>query len=436
MSAAAGGWWGGAASSTFPIPDGTPLAGYAAREGPARGTLDPLTIGALVLERDGARIVIVAADLAAVDAGLVDEITAAAGIERSELALCASHTHGGPAGVVARLHPAGPDGLIPALRARFVATAAATIAAARRARQPVDLLFGQVAAVGVAANRNDPALPADARLSVLATRRGDGSIQCAVAHFACHPTILGAANRAVAADFPGALRRQLAATLPRCDSMPIVLFVNGAAGDISTRFTRRAQDAAEVERLGGLLAQAADAALRAARPMDGPICHGSTSVSLTPRPCAPPNGDATTEPDAAEDAAASAVSPGLRRIAETRQQGAVMLAALAALPDGAVATRCDLEAWTIGDLVLVSVPGELFSSFGRQIDAVPDQTSLVLGYTNGSIGYLADRRAHEAGAYEALASPYGPEDGERVAVAAAALVSRIRTKRKGGEALV
>jgi neutral ceramidase len=329
------------------------------------------------------------------------------------------------------MHPANPNELDPALRTRFVATAAGAIAAAHRDLQPVDLLFGHAEVEGVAANRNDPALPADSRLSVLATRRGDGSLHCVVVHFACHPTILGANSRGVSADFPGALRRQLTEILRQGDAAPIVLFVNGAAGDISTRFTRRAQDAAEVERLGGLLAAAASVALRAARTLNGPMRHRAASVALTPR--AHPSPERNEEDNSVsivEDRATSAPSAGQQRIAETRQQGATMLAALAALPEGAIADRCDLDVWTLGDLALVSVPAELFSSFGSQIASASDEPTLVLGYANGYIGYLADRRAHDAGTYEALASPYRPEAGEQVTAATVNLVSRLRSNRK------
>ena len=59
-------WKAGAARLPFPVPVGTPMAGYAARTGPSTGTLDELTIGALALEYDRNRLVLIAADLAAV----------------------------------------------------------------------------------------------------------------------------------------------------------------------------------------------------------------------------------------------------------------------------------------------------------------------------------------------------------------------------------
>ena len=82
----------------------------------------------------------------------------------------------------------------------------------------------------------------------------------------------------------------------------------------------------------------------------------------------------------------------------------------------------------LGDVVLVAVPGELFSSLGRRIKGESAGTTLILGYANGYVGYLTDISAHDSETYEALASPFDPEAGERVAEAATALVEWIRTQ--------
>ena len=65
----------------FPVQVGTPLAGYAARSGSAVGTLDELVIAALVLEDGSERLVILSADVAAVDAEIRGEIASAVGSE-------------------------------------------------------------------------------------------------------------------------------------------------------------------------------------------------------------------------------------------------------------------------------------------------------------------------------------------------------------------
>jgi hypothetical protein len=397
-------WAAGVASVPFPVQVGTPLAGYVARKGVAEGTRDELTIGAFVLEHKNTRLVVVAADIIAVDPALAQEIAAAAGLERAELALCASHTHSGPAGVVARLHPADEDCLDSSLRTSFIATAVVA------------------ETEGIAANRNDAGGPYDPRLTVLATCRGDGSIQGVMCHFACHPTILGAENRLVSADFPGELRRQLGVALNRGGSAPVVLVVNGAAGDVSTRFTRRAQDTGEVARVGAALTTAAVQALHNAASLAGPIRHDQTTVRLSRRARRPLVDRVLAGSGMRDSEPLSRLSSAQHRIAETRSQGAAMLDALAQVPDEAIPAELQLEAWAVEHLVLVAVPGELFASLGSSIEAACAGRTVILGYANGYVGYLADVSAHESETYEALASPFCPETGSDVVAAAAALV--------------
>jgi hypothetical protein len=103
-----------------------------------------------------------------------------------------------------------------------------------------------------------------------------------------------------------------------------------------------------------------------------------------------------------------------------------MLESLSEIPDTAIPDELELEAWALGDFVVVAVPGELFASLGSRIDSAYGGQMLILGYTNGYVGYLTDISAHESQTYEALASPFDREAGERVADAATALVERIR----------
>lgn len=122
-------------------------------------------------------------------------------------------------------------------------------------------------------------------------------------------------------------------------------------------------------------------------------------------------------------AAAAATRPSLegdpsaadRRRDETRSQGAALLRRLAEAGPGAKPAALDAEVWVLGDLRLVAVPGELSASLGQRIVARSPLTTLVLGYANGYVGYLADEPAYRAGTYEALASPFGAGAGERVA---------------------
>lgn len=425
MSRYGTGWLAGSATRSFSIDVGTSLAGYVARTGPATGVHDELMVGALVLGHGDRRLTLVSADLAAVDSGLVDEIAAAASLDRAELCVCASHTHSGPAGVVPRLHPAADDRSDPALRAALVATCAVVIADARRRLAPVELLFGAADTEGLAANRNRVDGPYDGRISVLVARAASGELSAVLAHFACHPTILGAESRLVSAEFPGALRRALCDLLSVEGPVTDILYVNGAAGDVSTRHTRRGQDAAEIERVGSRLAAAAIQALDDARPVDGVLLQERRRVTLAPRSL----GVAVTRPAAVEGPVMAAPSEAQRRMEETRAQGAALLDRLRETGVAPVRTTFDVEAWAVGDIALVAVPGELFASLGSSIVAASTSPTLVLGYANGYVGYLPDQPAYAAGTYEALASPFDAGAGERVAEIASDLVRCILARR-------
>lgn len=67
----------------------------------------------------------------------------------------------------------------------------------------------------------------------------------------------------------------------------------------------------------------------------------------------------------------------------------------------------------------------------RIVHAAPGPT-LVIGYGNGYVGYLADAGAHEQGTYEALASPFASSAGERVVEGAVALIDHVRAEIMAG----
>jgi hypothetical protein len=282
-----------------------------------------------------------------------------------------------------------------------------------RRLESADLLFGSVKTQELAANRNEPDGTFDPTLSVLAARRPNGELVAAIVHFACHPTVLSAENRLISADFVGPLRREASRVL---GANGVALFVNGAAGDVSTRFVRHGQDFAEAERIGAALGRTTRQALADARLLDGPIAYGRRSVPLPPRALEQLSGESNGVGE----------SEAERRKRETKAQGAALLRKLIAAGEGAVPTSLDLELWTLGELALIAVPGELFASLGARIVAATYGPALIVGYANGYVGYLADEEAHAKGTYEALASPFAADAGERVVEAAIALVGEVR----------
>jgi hypothetical protein len=387
------------------------MGGYAAREGGADGTLDELTVSCLALEAAGERFALVAIDLVGVDEAMVKEIAGETGLPSTSIALSASHTHSGPAGVLKRLHPVELDQNDPSLRNGVVEAACRVVRQALDSSIEATVTFRQSQANGVSANRSAENGPFDPTVSVISAIDRDGMPIATVVHFACHPTILPAASRKISADFPGAIRCNLPA-----NDFGVVLFVNGAAGDVSTRFTRRSQDFTEVMRVGAVVAEAVKSAgnPQALTPRIEAVCS-QRSIRLRRRE----EIDATLG-RASRTATRNDLSPAERRIAETRLQGADILRQIAQRIDS-IPSQINLCAWTLGELTLIGFPGELFASLGAEVTD-SEKPSLVLGYTNGYRGYFANQAAYDAGTYEALSSPYAPGASEE-------LVAWIRSQR-------
>ena len=100
---------------------------------------------------------------------------------------------------------------------------------------------------GVATDRIDPSRAIDNSATLLVFARSLGK-PCGLLHYAVHPTVLGPDNLLITRDLVGfAVDR-----VERALGMKTCLFLNGAAGNVSTRFTRRAQSFQEAERLGSL----------------------------------------------------------------------------------------------------------------------------------------------------------------------------------------
>jgi hypothetical protein len=90
-----------------------------------------------------------------------------------------------------------------------------------------------------------------------------------------HSTVLHEENRLYSADFPGFA----ASIMPLFEPfVTMSVFLNGAAGDMSTRFYRQSSDFAEVERIGTIVAESVVASLDVLEPMKGPFAVRAVKI--------------------------------------------------------------------------------------------------------------------------------------------------------------
>ena len=415
---------------------GLPLDGYDARQGTAEGVQDPLFARVLYLGNGATSACIVSLELLGVSNEFAERlrrgIAAATEVDADDVIVAASHTHSGPCGF-ATSQPRSPE----ASRhvdsvARHLLDAAAE---ARRAARPCSLAFAQRPTIGIAANRIDPDGPVDPHVRVIRILDATtAALRGMIVHFACHPTVLGEDNLTYSGDFVGRALRQLERTY----RVPC-LFLQGAAADISTRFTRSARTSAEADRLSHALVAAVRGTFGdPSRALSAALASAHARAQLPRR--AAPGKDAlealvrATSEDAERVARAtddpSTRSEGLLRHLQTKLDAAEHL--LRAHAPGQASRQASsapitttLTGLRLGDIVLVSVPGELFHGTARTI-AGHGEAWLPVTLSNDYLGYFPTREAVANAEYEALTSAFDDAATAALASAIAHLVATLR----------
>lgn len=403
-------------------PIGTELGGYAGYR-PCTGVHDPLYAKAVVLEQEGTRYGLVVLDLLCADEALreaIAETVADLHIAKDHLLVCAIHSHAAPVGVIAGAGPlAQINNLIlprdPAFGVYMQAVVREASAACREAAERLEpfLLRSARGPVPPVGSERHTGKPAEGALTVVQCRTESGK-ELVLYNLPCHPTVMSPANTLVSADFAATIEAELGADL--------AVFLNGAAGDISTRFTRRESSFEECARMGSMAAQQIRALIEPAdfvvpAPLEG-IC---TTVTIHAR---------RTEP---VEIAEKRLEEVTARWQEARTQGAdgTTLRMLRSYVEGA---GVNLEfAQTMGDMRQLHLPVTVFNFAGQHFITVPaelystllPENTAAICYANGYYRYIADRKAYDDGHYEALAAIAERGEGEKLMDAIRALQQKL-----------
>lgn len=389
----------GAAQIDITPPVGRQLSGFALRQQPSVGLLDPLHAKALFMD-DGAghRLLWIHADLIGLDSQFVADFRQRAqkrwSLTGEQVLLSATHTHSGPASVYL-FHAGEIDApYLQQLAAWFEQAGDAAMAAPRPCRCAVG-----VAELDLAVDRrHKPSAHVDRRLTTLTLQTETGEYLAAIVNYAMHPVTLGLQNRMISADYCG---HAAALVRERLAGKPLVLITNGACGNLNPPALNVTPP--QVRQWAGQIAEVALQAVAQARSSDeDQFTVTAERIALAPQ-------DATIEqveshaaryfytplqsrtPEA--KAAAQVIDQAARRwashrISDIRRHGAA--------PD------IDIELFILRmpGLNIVGVNAEVFSRFSG---LVREQTNLpicTLGYANGVIGYLPTRQAFAEGGYE------------------------------------
>ena len=346
------------------------------------GVRDPLRAGVLILNDGETKAAIVTMDTI----GAWEEMVklARAGIEKetgvpaANIMICASHNHSGP-GYTQNLRWASD--LIEKL------TAAAKEAAGNM--RTVSIGYGEDA-ISFGINRRktydgravvslNPDGPNDKRVKVL--RFDDGKSLTPVAvlmHAVCHPCFFTWGDKGsqpypkgypkMTADFPGEAQTFVESVYAQKTS---VMFMQGCAGDIRPNlpgYPYRCADEADIQWAG--------------RDLGGAVTR------------------------------AAALSVTREQLKKRESFYQIRVASeVTDLPGKEGPVPSELMAMKVGPFLFLTMPGEPMVEYGFKLEkAIADRaTPIIVGYSNGNLGYIATADAHKVGGYEPNLSKLKPE---------------------------
>jgi neutral ceramidase len=402
-TAADDGWKVGLAKAIITPEQFMWMAGYASRDRPAEGKLTELWAKALVLQdASGQRAVLVTLDVIGVSREMATAVAATLkerhGLERSQLALCASHTHSGPV-LHRNLSPLHDLIVAPQQRQlieEYTATLQnkilAVIEAALADLKPAELAWASGTATFAVNRRNNPADqvpqlraegklrgPFDHDVPVLAVRDLAGKLQAVVFGYACHATTL--AGFEWCGDFPGYAQIEVEQAQPGCQAM----FWAGCGADQNPLPRRTVELAMDY---GRQLATAVNEVLnRPMQPVAGKLATDYREIDL-------PLAALPTREQIEQDAQSKDVYAAARaKLLLTQMADGRPLSPTYPYP---------VQVWRLGDDIrFIVLGGEVVVDFALRLKSeLGGPRTWVAGYSNDVMAYIASRRVLQEGGYE------------------------------------
>ncbi|HRX78144.1 MAG TPA: neutral/alkaline non-lysosomal ceramidase N-terminal domain-containing protein [Pirellulaceae bacterium] len=402
---AEGGWEAGVAKANITPDTYMAMSGYGGRDNPADGKLTDLWAKAAVLkDAEGNRGVIISLDLVGIDRtvsqAICGDLQEKYGLERSQIAICTSHTHTGP--VVGK--NLGPlhyliqteqqqkliDEYAITLQEKVVAVVGealadvkpsqvrwgsghATFAVNRRENKPYDKA-PEWRTAGVLKG------PIDHDVPVLSIQGEDGELRGVVFGYACHSTTLSVTQWS--GDYPGYAQIELEASHPDC----VAMFWAGCGAD-QNPLPRSTVELAK--HYGRRLADAVDSVLLTHEllPVSDRLSTNYAEIDL-------PLAELPTK----EQIEAATQSTNRYEVARAK----MLLEQLASGKPLSPTYPYPVQTWRIGDEIqFVTLGGEVVVDYAVRLKAELSGTKTwVAGYANDVMAYIPSRRVLTEGGYE------------------------------------
>lgn len=419
---------------------GTWLCGFSARTAPSCGQHDTLYAQAVLLDDGDSKCAIVSCDLLGFSSAQCWEmrarIASRSTIPISNIIICCTHTHSGPACASTRGLMGQTDEIWQAHAMELIVSMVAQL---EHELVPAKLTTSSTQVEGIGYNRDDDTRPIDTELMTVALDTLDGGAIATLINYATHAVTMGPSNLLFSGDFPAAAVRQLSELRGG-----VSLFLQGACGDVDPLVYQQhgwGSGTFEVcEQMGRTLATHALSSIKeAVWEADVKLQSASSAIELPVD--VPPSTDellkwvADWEHEVSHPNQESAI-PIQFGNAETFLMWAGELLDALSKESVPASYKTQISVMTFNQFTIVAAPFEAYSDIGMRIkQQLGAGSSLFVGYANGENGYLPSRWAKQRGGYGAdiscrfftgLLTAFGLGADEQLIEACVQLAQRMR----------
>ncbi|SDM30341.1 Neutral/alkaline non-lysosomal ceramidase, N-terminal [Daejeonella rubra] len=425
-------WKAGVSSVKITPAEAMPMAGFASRTHSSEGTLHDIWAKALLIEDSkGKRAVMISSDLLGfpkiMSDPIRDRIKTQYGLGRDQILLNSSHTHSGPVigdalsdvYVLDNQQVASVKKYSKILEDQIVKLVGDAI----KNMEPVEL-FSQNGVTRFQVNRrnNNANLltqltelqgPNDFAVPVLKAVTAKGDLKAIAFGYACHPTVLSGYDWS--GDYPGYAQIELEKDHPGTTA----LFFQSSGADQNPLPRHTAPLA---KQYGRELAAAVDRVLEEdMRKLPSILITSYSELDL-------PLATSPTEAELTKIVNTSAV-PYQKRWAQR------FLNKIKAGEKLMTSYPYPVQVWSIGNLPLVSLGGELLVEYGIKIKQMLGEDTFVYGYSNDVMSYVPSSTVLKEGGYEGESAHtvYGLPSKWQVGVESRILNEVLRLAEKNGQ---
>jgi hypothetical protein len=382
------------------------LTGFGGRAGPAQGIHDELYAKAIVISDAENDLAIVTLDLLSLDMDIVRTIRENAekvGIPATNIMICSSHTHSGPATITLRGMGAREEGYIRDIEKKVISAIHEasmnkrdSILRVGEGRCEIGVNRREMTKEGKVILGENPLGPMDPTVTAILFESSAG--KTVLFNYACHPVVLGPANLFVSADYPG----YAVALIERMIKGSVAMFIQGCCGNINPKIVGGTFEDAKL--LGEALGRETIMAVERSEISEASPLRSSVRKIKLPLQELPGEEEIEKEririlnelksAERRNDYCAKELWRGLL-------EWATSTAELVRKGERNLKQEIEIQAMKVGNTAFVAIPGEPFIEMALEIKARSKfKHMIVAGYSNGCIGYIPTPEAIEQGGYE------------------------------------